>query len=182
VTTLIEYLEIFWVFFITNILGYGGGPATIPLVQHEVVDVYEWMSEYAFIEMLAAGNALPGPIATKMAGAIGFAQGNLIGATIALIATVIPSLIMKIMLMNFLLKHKNSPRAKRMSLYIKPAVAVLLGIIVFQNFTIAFRGMGIVHLLVLAAGAYYLLERKKTHPTLVILGALVYGGFMGIFG
>jgi len=179
--TIVEYLEIFWVFFITNILGYGGGPATIPLVQHEVVDVYGWMTEYAFIEMLAAGNALPGPIATKMAGAIGFHQAGSLGAVIALIATVVPSLIMKIWLMNFLLKHKNSPRVKRMSLYIKPAVAALLSIIVIQNITVAYVGMGIVHVLILITGAYYLLDRKKIHPTLVILAALIYGGVMGLF-
>ena len=180
--SLIEYLEIFWVFFITNILGYGGGPATIPLVQHEVVDVYMWMTEYEFIEMLAAGNALPGPIATKMAGSIGFAEGGIIGTIVALIATVVPSLFLKILLMNFLLKHKNSPQVKRMSLYIKPTVAVLLGIIVLQNFTVAFNHIGIIHLLILAGASWFLLDRKKVHPTLVILGALIYGGVMGLFG
>ena len=103
---IVEYLEIFWVFFVTNILGYGGGPATIPLVQHEVVAVYGWMTEFEFIEMLAAGNALPGPIATKMAGAIGFGQGGVVGVIVGLIATVVPSLILKIMLMNFLMKQQ----------------------------------------------------------------------------
>ena len=180
--TVIKYLEIFWVFFITNILGYGGGLATIPLIQHEVVESFGWMTDYAFIELLAAGNALPGPIATKIAGAIGFAQGHALGAVIALVATVVPSLILKIMLMNFLLKHKNSPQVKRMSLYIKPTVVVLIGIIVIQNFTIAFREVGILHLLVLVAGAYYLLEKKKAHPIFAILGALVYGGLMGVVG
>jgi len=180
--TLISYLEIFWVFFITNILGYGGGPATIPLVEHEVVNVYGWMTEYEFIEMLAAGNALPGPIATKMAASIGHAQGGAIGTTIALFATVVPSLVLKILLMNFLMKHKDSPQVKRMSLYIKPAVAVLLGMIVLQNFMIAFNSIGVVHLVILGGLAWFFLQKKKAHPTLVILGALIYGGVMGMFG
>ena len=179
---IIEYLEIFWVFFITNILGYGGGPATIPLVQHEVVEIFGWMTEFEFIEMLAAGNALPGPIATKMAGSIGFGQGGIIGVAVALVATVVPSLVLKIMLMNFLFKHKNSPRVKRMALFIKPTVAVLLGIIMVQNFVIAFEAMAIWHLLFLVAAAYYFLEKKKAHPALVILGALIYGGVMGAVG
>ncbi|MCL1989257.1 MAG: chromate transporter [Defluviitaleaceae bacterium] len=179
---IITYLELFWVFFITNFLGYGGGPATIPLVQHEVVEVYSWMTEYEFIEMLAAGNALPGPIATKMAGSIGFGQGGIIGATLTLIATVVPSLILKILLMNFLVKHKNSPRVKRLALYIKPAIAVLLGVIMIQNFTVAFETIGIFHLIILTLSAWYFLEKKKTHPSLVILGALIYGGVMGMFG
>jgi len=179
---IIKYLEIFWVFFITNILGYGGGPATIPLVQYEVVEVYRWMSEFEFIELLAAGNALPGPIATKMAGVIGFGEAGIIGAIVALIATVVPSLILKILLMNFLLKHKDSTRVKRMSLYIKPTIAVLLGMIMVQNFTVALNTIGMVHLFVLVIGAWYFLDKRKTHPSIVILGTLVYGGVMSMIG
>jgi len=177
-----DLLEIFWVFFITNILGYGGGPATIPLVQHEVVEVYGWMSEYVFIEMLAAGNALPGPIATKMAAAIGFGRSGVLGVVVALLATVAPSLFLKILMMNFLMKHKDSPQVKRLSLYIKPAVAVLLGVIVIQNFTTAFNSIGVVHLVILAGLSFYFLEKRKTHPTLVIAGALIYGAIMGAIG
>jgi len=180
--TLINYLEILWVFFITNILGYGGGPATIPLIQHEVVDNFGWMSDYAFIEMLAAGNALPGPIATKMAASIGFMQAGFLGTTVALIGTVVPSLVMKILLMNFLMKHKNAPQIKRMSLYIKPTVATLLLIIVVQNFATAYVSMGIIHLLLILGFSFYFLHIKKAHPTLVILGALIYGGIIGGFG
>lgn len=176
-----SYLEIFWVFFITNILGYGGGPATIPLVAHEVIVNYGWVSEIAFFEMLAVANALPGPIATKMSGLIGYTQAGWIGLFIALVATVIPSIILKIMLMNFLLRHKDSPRVKRIANYIRPAIAVLLGIVVAQNFTKAFANMHWIHIIVLAIGSFYLLEKKKTHPALVILCALVYGGIMSGF-
>lgn len=179
---IIEYLEIFWVFFISNFLGYGGGPATIPLIQHEVVDNFSWMTEYQFVEMLAAGNALPGPIATKMAGSIGFAQAGIVGVIVALFATVAPSIFLKVVLMNFLLKHKNSPRVKRMATYIKPAIAVLLGVIILQNFVTAFNTMHAIHVIILGVGSYFLLDRKKTHPSLVILLGLVYGGLMGLIG
>lgn len=70
------YWHIFWAFFLPGILGYGGGPASIPLVEKEVVDRYGWVTENEFSEMLAMGNALPGPIATKMAGYIGFQEGE----------------------------------------------------------------------------------------------------------
>lgn len=179
---IVKYLEVFWVFFITNILGYGGGPATIPLVQHEVAHVYGWMTEFEFIEMLVAGNALPGPIATKMAGSVGFIVGGWIGVAVALVATVVPSLILKILLMNFLLQHKDSPRVKRLSLYVKPTIAVLLGTVMLQNFTTAFNSIGMVHTVILTAVSFYFLEKKKAHPSLVILGALIYGGIIGVFG
>ena len=96
---MIIYLHVFWVFFITNILGYGGGPATIPLIQKEVVEHYKWMTPQEFNEALAMGNALPGPIATKMAGYIGFQEGGYLGSFLAVFASVAPSLILMLTLM-----------------------------------------------------------------------------------
>ncbi len=46
-------------------------------MEQEVVQNYEWMDSQEFAEVLALGNALPGPIATKMAGFIGFEVGIL---------------------------------------------------------------------------------------------------------
>ena len=82
------YVQLFLAFFFPNIIGYGGGPATIPLIEHEVVEKYGWMTKSEFSEVLALGNALPGPIATKMAAYIGYDVAGVFGAAIALFATV----------------------------------------------------------------------------------------------
>ena len=174
------YLQVFWVFFITNMLGYGGGPATIPLVQHEVVEVFGWLTEVEFAEVLAMGNALPGPIATKMAGYIGYLQGGVLGAVIALGATVLPSILLMLALMGLLMRHRESPQVKRLSLYVRPTVAVLLGSIALQLFVSGFRLMSPVHLSLLTVVSALSLEKFKVHPALVVLGALVYGAvFLG---
>ena len=60
------YIDIFLAFFIPNIVGYGGGPAIIPLIEAQVVGQYGWMNASQFAEVLALGNALPSPIATKI--------------------------------------------------------------------------------------------------------------------
>jgi chromate transporter len=172
------FLELFWVFFITNILGYGGGPAAIPLVQHEVVEVYGWVTEAEFFELLAAGNSLPGPIATKMAGHIGFLQGGVSGAAVALFATVAPSLILMILLMNLLLKHQDSPQVKKLSLYIKPTIAVLFGLVILQNLNAAWQSVGMIQTLILAIAAFISLQKYKIHPALVIGGALLSGALV----
>lgn len=66
-------------FFRVGMLGFGGGPSSIPLVHKEVVEKYKWMNDDEFSDVLALGNALPGPIATKMAGYIGFRVGGFLG-------------------------------------------------------------------------------------------------------
>ncbi len=68
---MILILKIFVVFAKVGIFGFGGGPSMIPLVQHEVVDRHHWLTNQEFVDAMAMGYALPGPIATKMSGYVG---------------------------------------------------------------------------------------------------------------
>lgn len=175
------YWSIFMAFFIPGILGYGGGPASIPLVEKEVVDRYGWMTTQEFGEVLALGNALPGPIATKMAGSIGYMEGGILGAIVALFASVAPSLILMVLLMVTLLKYKDSPKVKNITRLVRPVIAVLLGAMTLQFFMTSVDTSGTVQTVILIVISYWLLEIRKVHPALVILMALVYGAVSGIF-
>ena len=174
------YWDIFVAFFIPGIVGYGGGPASIPLVENEVVGRFGWMSVNEFSEMLAMANALPGPIATKMAGYIGFQQGGVLGAFVGVFATVAPSLILMILLLSLLTKFKNSPKVKKMTALIRPTIAILLGVMAFQFFTTSYEGAGLYQTIFLIGASYVLMERMKVHPAFVIVGSLAYGAmFLG---
>ncbi|MBP1083947.1 chromate transporter [Bacillus capparidis] len=172
------YWHLFLAFFVPGIVGYGGGPPSIPLIQYEVVDHYEWMTNSEFANTLALGNALPGPIATKMAGYIGYEIGGVPGAAVALFATIAPSLIVMIVLMGILLKFKNSPRIKKMTGMIKPTIAILLVMMCYEFVTGAWEKAGLWHTLFLLASSYLLLERFKVHPAFVIVLTLGYGAFL----
>ncbi|WP_174616410.1 chromate transporter [Virgibacillus ihumii] len=171
------YWHIFLAFFIPGILGYGGGPASIPLVENEVVQRYEWMTIQEFSEVLALGNALPGPISTKMAGYIGYEIGGIPGALVAVFGTVAPSLILMIVLLGVLYKYKDSPKVKRLTLYVRPVIALLLGLMAWDFFVESYEGAGIWQTAFLIVVSYVLMEQVKVHPAFVIVGALVYGGF-----
>jgi len=171
------YWHLFLAFFIPGILGYGGGPASIPLVENEVVDRYGWLSVSEFSEVLAIGNALPGPIATKMAGYIGYEVGGSLGAFVAVFATVAPSLILMIGLLGLLMKYKESPKVKRLTLFVRPVIAVLLGVMTYDFFFSSYEGVGIWQTLFIGVTSFILMERLKVHPAYVIAGSLIYGGF-----
>ncbi|MFC3211985.1 chromate transporter [Planomicrobium okeanokoites] len=175
------YWQIFLAFFIPGILGYGGGPASIPLVEKEVVDRYGWMTTQEFGEVLALGNALPGPVATKMAGYIGYTEGGILGSAVALFASVAPSLILMIALMVTLLKYKDSPKVKNITKMIRPVIAVLLGAMALQFFMTSYDTSGSIQTIVLVIISYWLLEVRKMHPAYVILMALAYGALTGFF-
>lgn len=170
------YVQLFLAFFYPGILGYGGGPASIPLIEHEVVDKYGWMTTAEFSEVLALGNALPGPIATKMAGYIGYEVGGIFGAFVALFATVGPSLIAMLILLNILYRYRESPRVKRLSSFVLPAIAVLLAEMTFDFIQTSYDMIGLIATALLIIGAYVALEKIKIHPAFVVMAGLVVGG------
>lgn len=177
---IITYWQIFYANFIANILGYGGGPATIPLLQREVVDEYGWFTNQEFSEIVALGNGLPGPIATKMAAYIGYNQGGIIGSIIGVFASVAPTIVMLIALLSLLLKFKDSPRVRKLTRIIRPTIAVLLGVMTYEFFFDSYIDVGMIHTIILIIAGYILLEVKRISPAFVVLGALIYGAvFLG---
>jgi chromate transporter len=174
------YWQIFMAFFIPGILGYGGGPASIPLVENEVVGTYGWMTRQEFSEVLAVGNSLPGPIATKLAAYIGYTEGGVIGSLVALFASVAPSIILMLVLMAVLLKYKDKPQVKNISSIVRPIIAVLLGVMTYQFVKESYVGLGSAYTVILIGGSYLMLEKLKWHPALVIGFALVVGAVTGI--
>jgi chromate transporter len=174
---MLMYWEIFLAFFIPGIVGYGGGPAFIPLIQYEVVNRYGWMTVEEFGELLALGNTLPGPIATKMAGYVGYEVGGPLGAFVALFATIAPSLIAMVFLLGLLYKFKDSPRVKRMTSLIRPTIAILLAALAYQFFSTSWVSAGMLQTIFLVVVSFLLLEKWKVHPAYVIVGSLAYGAF-----
>ena len=171
------YIRIFWAFFISGILSYGGGPSVIPLIKEQVVDRYHWMNNHDFSEMIAAANALPGPIATKMAGYIGYDVAGWQGATVALFAAIAPTLLMMIALLGILMKYKNSVYVKNLTAYIRPIIGVLFVLITVEFVMDAIKASNILFTVMLMVISFVLLQKMKWHPAIVIgvamgLGAL----------
>lgn len=169
------YWELFLAFFIPNIIGYGGGPAIIPLIEAEVVGRYDWMTAQTFAETLALGNALPSPIATKMAGYVGYEVAGIGGAFIAVAATVIPTLLLMLGALGLLYRHRDSPRVKRMSQWVRPVIAMMMAWLTLGFMLESLNTSGALHTAIIGIVAAIALIRLNTHPAFVVIGALIYG-------
>lgn len=174
------YWQLFIVFLYTNLIGYGGGPATIPLVEKEVVQRFHWMTTEEFSNTVGLANALPGPIATKMAGYIGFEQGGVLGVIVSLVATVLPSVLLMIGLLSLLNKYKSSPRISRLSTFVLPAIAVLMGQLAFDFLQSAISSTSALLAIAGVAVSYFLIEYIKVNALILIIAGLILGGlFLG---
>jgi chromate transporter len=172
------WLDLFISFLIANLLGYGGGPSTIPLIYEEIVIYNPWFTDEEFSSMLALGNTLPGPIATKIGAYAGYYLFGWTGMFIALAATVIPSAAALIILLNLLQRHRKSNIVKGMTLLVQPVIAVMMLILTWHMAQTSIHAISIWQSLGIAAVAFWALNRRKIHPAIVISAAFVYGGIV----
>ena len=170
-------VDIFIAFFRSGMLGFGGGPSSIPLVHKEVVGTYKWMDNQEFSEVLALGNTLPGPINTKMAGYIGYKVGGFSGMLIALFASVVPTIILMLLLLTFFNQFKENPSVQGMTNAVVPIVGVMLGVLTWQFLKKAKEGLGWRLGSLLLVGSFIMIEIFHVHPGIVVgvllLAALV---------
>jgi chromate transporter len=170
--------DIFMAFLRVGLLGYGGGPSSIPLVYKEVVEKYKWLNADHFSDILALGNALPGPVATKMAGYIGFRIGGIVGMINALIATVLPTAFLMIILLTSLNAFKDQAWVKGMTEAVIPVVAVMLAVLTWGFIKRSGHSkLGWTWTLLFIFGSFLLLEVFQFHPAILIL-ALFIGAFV----
>jgi chromate transporter len=175
-----EWLKLLWGFFISNMLGYGGGPSSIPLMYEEIVNHYQWLDNIQFSNMLALANTLPGPVATKIAAFVGYQVGGWVGFTVSILATVVPTTVALIWLLNMMQKYRKSNAVKGMTLLVQPVIAIMMLIMTWQISVNSVHVIGIWQSLGIAAVAYFFMVRKKVHPALVIVCAFAYGSiFLG---
>ncbi|MGS0972937.1 MAG: chromate transporter [Candidatus Izemoplasmataceae bacterium] len=180
--------ELFWAFLKPGVFGFGGGQATIPLIQEEVVENHKLLTETQFIDYLAMGNTLPGPIATKMSVIIGYDVAGILGAFAALLGMLLPSTIAIILLFNLFMNNKDSDFVKGMQAAAKPVVVVLIAGVAFSmarssvfvnvDFTTT-KTLIIFGLFFLSAFLILgneLLPWMNVHPAIIIVFGLLVGG------
>lgn len=168
------YWNLFLGFFRIGLLGYGGGPSMIPLVHAEAVQKYAWMTDEEFADILAVGNALPGPIATKMAGYIGYKVKGSLGALIAISAMVIPVLAGMILLLGLIYKLKNSGIIGGMTHGIQPVIGVMMAVMSYDFFKKSWLGWVKSRTIVWTMIAIIALGFLNLNPGILIGIALAY--------
>lgn len=81
---------------------FGGGYAMLPLLESEVVDKKKWATHEEVLDYYAIGQSTPGLIAINTSTFCGYAQAGDIGGIVASLGFITPSLIIILLIANFL--------------------------------------------------------------------------------
>lgn len=177
------YLTLFLEFFKTGLFAIGGGMATLPFLFE--LTKYGWYTEAELMDMIAVAESTPGPIGVNMATYAGFSAGGVLGAIIATIGLVMPSVIIVILVYKVLQKFRNSPLVENGFYGLRPAVAGLIIVACSELFRLSvlkadikwawdgiFQLKPLLLFIVLGVASY---KFKKLHPIVFILIGAVAG-------
>lgn len=151
--------------------GFGGGPSFIPLVRSECVDRQHWMDDAEFLDALALGNALPGPISIKLAAVIGWKVAGWGGLLLSLFGVTWPGVLLMMLLWGFYHRFRDNPAVEAMMRGVRPAV---VGLLAWTAWSLAPDGIRDWRAGLLAGVAFFALW-ARVHPAIVIAAAGAVG-------
>lgn len=113
------------VFSPVSVLSFGGGQATIPEIQHQVVAVHGWLTDQQFADMFAISRAAPGP-STLIVALIGWQVSGFPGAVVATIAVFLPSSIIMYLASAWWQRNEKSPVRRAIERGLAPVAVGLI--------------------------------------------------------
>ncbi|MGD9559673.1 MAG: chromate transporter [Oscillospiraceae bacterium] len=179
------YLQLFLSFFQIGLFSFGGGYATLPLIQSQVVEIHGWLSLSAFTDLVTLSQMTPGPIAINAATFVGTQVAGLGGAAVSTLGCILPACIIVSVLAWVYGRYKEMVAIQGALAALRPAVVALILSAGLSILVLAFFGPGgaawppvSVDLIALAlfALALFVLRRFKPNPLFVILGCGAVGG------
>ncbi|WP_294549686.1 chromate transporter [uncultured Pseudoflavonifractor sp.] len=191
------FFRLFYEFFKVGLFAIGGGLATLPFLRH-LGDVTGWFSAADLANMVAVSESTPGAMGINMATYVGFTiggqtglpGGNIVGAVIATLGLVAPSILVILIIAKFLQKFRQSRVVDGVFSGLRPASTGLIaaaGLSVAQialltgaawtgwnSLTAIINWKGVI----LAAAIFICMQvkaLKKLHPIVYIAAAAVIG-------
>lgn len=167
-------LEIFSTFMKIGLFTFGGGYAMIPLIEKEIVEGKEWISEEDILEIIAIAESTPGPIAINAATFVGFRVCGFLGAFVATMGVALPSFFV-ILAISFVLRQFESMRAVKYAFF--GIRAGVLALIVKAFWTMYRQCPKNKISYVIAGGAFVCVAVFDVNVLFVIIGCALFGLF-----
>lgn len=119
-----ELWELFITFAKIGVMTFGGGAAMLPMLQREILDKRNWVTEEELMDYYAIGQCTPGIIAVNTATFVGHKRKGTIGGVCATAGIIFPSLIIITILAGIITSFSNLAWVRNAFAGIRACVAV----------------------------------------------------------
>jgi chromate transporter len=166
------YLALIAVFVPFSLVSFGGGPSIFAGIQHQAVDVHQWVGAREFVDLFAISRGAPGP-GTMLTTLIGWKVAGWWGALGATLALFVPSSLLCYGIAQVWNRHRGKRWHSAVEQGLAPVGAGLLVAGVISIVRIA--EMGILALALVALSAAVTMAFKRVHPiALLATGAAIF--------
>lgn len=169
------YLQLLLSFMQVGLFSVGGGYAAMPIIQAQVVERYGWLTLREFTDLITIAEMTPGPIAINSATFVGIRLAGPLGAIVATLGCILPSIVVVSLMSWFYSRYRSSNGMQSVLACLRPTVVALiasaaLSILLLVVFGETGPGAGAISWsgLALFAAALALLRIKKPNPILVM--------------
>ncbi len=184
------YFDLFWSFVQVGIFCVGGGYASMPLIQAQVIEAHNWLSMSEFVDIFTISQMTPGPIGINAATFVGMKVAGVLGAVVATLGFVTPSFILGIILAKLFFKYGDIGVIKGILNGLRPAVValicsagmsfILLALWDTEEMPSNFSDVNFLGVIILILS--FIAVRRKMGVIKVLLGSGILGLILGLSG
>ena len=113
-------------------LGFGGPIAVVGYMQRDLVTQRGWMAKQDFLNGVALGQTMPGPLAAQVAMWVGYLRRGALGAAATAAAFIIPSFVMVTAVAALYVHYAGLPAVQSLFYGIAPAVMAIIAIAAYK--------------------------------------------------
>lgn len=176
--------KLFVSFLQVGLFSVGGGYAAIPLIQNQIVNVWNLMTLEEFADLITIAEMTPGPISINSATFVGMRLAGIPGALICTFGCILMPFTICLILAYYYYKYRSFSGVQTVLGCLRPAVVSLIScaglsiltLAVFRNGKVDFSPDNLKFLeIALFAGCLFLLRKFKLGAIKIILGSGVVG-------
>ena len=153
---------------------FGGGYVIVTLLKKKFVDQYHWIEENEMLDLVAIAQSSPGAIAVNGAIVVGYKLAGMLGAIVAIIATIIPPFVIISVISVFYAAFRNNFLVSKMLEGMQAGVGAVIASVVWQMGTDVVRSKSPASILILA-GAFAADCFFKVNVVIVVLVCALLG-------
>ena len=130
------YLQLSLSFLQIGALSFGGGYASMPLIEAQIVTGHGWLTMTEFSDLVTIAEMTPGPIAVNAATFVGTKVAGVLGALVATAGCILPACVLVTLIARLYLKYRNLTVLQSVLGSLRPAVVAMIasaGLTILMN-------------------------------------------------
>ena len=158
---------------------FGGGYAMLPILEREVVTNHGWTTSEQMLDYYAIGQCTPGVIAVNVSTFIGYRERGIMGAIVATLGVVFPSMLIITALASVLKMFQDNEYVRKAFAGIRVAVCALM---ISAVINLVKKAISNIPTAIVAVATLLLELLLGVSPVLIVVCAVAFGLIMYSYG